>query len=240
MSRILRLPSPAMVVALIALAFSLAGGAYAARSLLAGGALRLCVSPNGSLRAVSGGRRCKTSEQLVAVNQQGRVGLRGPAGQTGPAGAAGPSGPKGDSGIQGPKGDAGAQGPGATTFRFDSTQAVNSTFTDGPLSFPVSCSVFNGNTSLTMSLTTATQTTIYTQGMFADNGGTVMSNLNSILVLPHSQTTVIGVGITSGVRQFDSTLLIDSGTASWFANADVQVNGSNGQCKVTMVVVPST
>ena len=240
MGRMLRLPSPAMVVALIALTCSLAGGAYAARSLLAGGVLRLCVSPNGSLRALSAGRRCKTSEQLVAINQQGRMGHQGPAGQTGLPGAAGPSGPKGDPGIQGPKGDAGPQGPGATTFRFDSTQAVNTTFTDGPLSFPVSCSVFNGNTSLTMSLTTPTQTTIYTQGLFADNGGAVASNLNSILILPNSQTTVIGVGSTSGVRQFDSTLLIDSGTASWFANADVQVNGSNGQCKVTMVIVPST
>ena len=63
---------------------------------------------------------------------------------------------------------------------------MNTTFTDGPLSFPVSCSVFNGNTSLTMSLTTPTQTTIYTQGLFADNGGAVASNLNSILILPNS------------------------------------------------------
>ena len=127
MHRYVRLPSPAMIVATIALGFSIGGGAYAASSILSGGgSLGLCVAQNGKLHARTAGHPCVNHEQLVSVNARGPAGNRGP---TGPPGATG------NTGQPGPKGDQGSPGPGAMTFRFDSAQANSTTFTDGPLSF---------------------------------------------------------------------------------------------------------
>ena len=132
MHRHVRLPSPAMIVATIALGFSIGGGAYAASSILSGGgSLGLCVAQNGKLHARTAGHPCVDHEQLVSVN------VRGPAGKRGPTG---PPGATGNTGEPGPKGDQGFPGPGAMTFRFDSAQANSTTFTDGPLSFPANCS----------------------------------------------------------------------------------------------------
>jgi hypothetical protein len=225
-----RLPSPAMIVATIALGFSIGGGAYAASSILSsGGSLRLCIAQNGKLHARTASHPCMNHEQLVTVN------LQGPAGKPGPAG---PPGPPGATGQTGPKGDGGPPGPGATTFRFDSAQANSTTFTDGPLSFPANCSS-TSQTNFFIQLSTAKQTTVYTEGLFAQNAGAATPNLNSILVLPNSPTTIIGDG-SSGTEQHDSTLLIDQGSASWFINADVQVDNNTHRCQMVMIVVPST
>lgn len=219
-----------MIVATIALGFSIGGGAYAASWVISTrGALRLCIAQNGKLHARTTGHPCVNHEQLVTVN------LRGPAGEPGPAG---PPGPSGAAGAPGPKGDPGTPGAGAMTFRFDSAQANSTTFTDGPLSFPANCSSTN-QTNFFIQLDTARQTTVYTEGLFAQNAGAATPNLNSILVLPNSPTTIIGDG-SSGTEQHESTLLIDQGDASWFVNADVQVDNNTHRCQMVMLVVPST
>jgi hypothetical protein len=123
------------------------------------------------------------------------------------------------------------------TFRFDSAQANSTTFTDGPLSFPANCSS-TSQTNFFIQLATAKQTTVYTEGLFAQNAGAATTNLNSILVLPNSPTTIIGDG-SSGSEQHDSTLLIDQGDASWFVNANVQVDNNTHRCQMVMLVVPS-
>jgi hypothetical protein len=74
----------------------------------------------------------------------------------------------------------------------------------------MSCSTFNDSTNFVTQLTTASQTTVYTEGLFA-NGGAPVSTLNSILVFPNSPTTIIGTGATGGTQQLDETLLIDLG-----------------------------
>ena len=230
MHRYVRLPSPAMIVATIALGFSIGGGAYAASSILSGGgSLGLCVAQNGKLHARTAGHPCVNHEQLVSVN------VRGPAGKRGPTG---PPGATGNTGQTGPKGDQGSPGPGAMTFRFDAAQANSTTFTDGPLSFPANCSS-TSQTNFSIQLSTAKQTIVYTEGLFAQNAGAATPNLNSILVFPNSPTTIIGDG-SSGTEQHDSTLLIDQGNASWFVNADVQVDNNTHRCQMLMLVVPST
>lgn len=230
MHRLGRLPSASMIVATIALGFSLGGGAYAASSILSSrGALRLCVAQDGTLRARTPGHPCAKHAQLVSVNVQGVPGQPGPAGPAGPPGTAGPVGPQGTPGVS---------AAGAMTFRFDSAQANSTTFADGPLSFPANCSS-TSQTNFFIQLVTATQTTVYTEGLFAQNAGAAVPNLNSILVLPNSPTTIIGDG-SSGTEQHDSTLLIDQGNASWFVNADVQVDNNTHRCQMVMLVVPST
>jgi hypothetical protein len=221
MTRSLRLPAPATILAALALCFSLGGGAYAASPILSpGGSLRLCVAQNGKLHVRTPGQPCVNHEQLIAVNVQGPAGKQGPIGQTGP------------------KGDAGPPGPGAMTFRFDSSQANTATFTDGPLSLTANCNSTSQEIFF-LQLMTAKQTNVYTEGVYAKDAGTPIPNLNSILVIPNSPTTIIGDG-ASGTQQHDSTLLIDQGTASWFVNANVQVDNNTHRCQMVMVLVPST
>jgi Collagen triple helix repeat (20 copies) len=87
------IPSPAMVVALIALFVALGGTGYAATTL----------TDNGNSAAATAKRH--------------RRSLRGPRGfrgKTGPQGPVGPQGPQGPQGTQGPQGPQGAQGPAGT------------------------------------------------------------------------------------------------------------------------------
>ena len=225
-----------MVVAVIALGFSIGGGAYAASSVFSSGnSISLCIASNGALRARTTKRPCTHHEQLVKVN------VKGPAGQPGPTGPPGQTGQTGQTGQPGRKGDQGVPGPGATTFRFDSAQsgqANPATFTDGPLTFTATCSATT-QTNFTLALSTATTATVYTEGLFAMNAGTATPNLNAIVVPGTFTTTIIGDG-SNTTEQHDSTLLIDQGNASWFVNADVQVTNSTHRCQILMLVVPST
>lgn len=98
MLRRIRRPSPAMVVACIALALALGGVGYAAVRLPANsvGTLQLRANAVNSSKVANGSllRADFRSGQIPA----GPAGPRGPAGPAGPAGAAGPAGPKGDKG----------------------------------------------------------------------------------------------------------------------------------------------
>jgi Collagen triple helix repeat (20 copies) len=105
--RKLNRPSPALVVALLALFVSLSGTAVAAgvvplakRALVADKAKSAKVADNA--RRIGG----RTPAQLAARMR----GPQGPAGATGAQGAAGPAGPAGPQGPAGPKGDTGAKG----------------------------------------------------------------------------------------------------------------------------------
>jgi hypothetical protein len=81
-----KLPSPAMVVACIALFAALGGSGYAAGNLV------------------------HKATASSAKPKRGPRGKRGPAGPAGPQGVPGPKGATGDKGAQGPKGDTGAPG----------------------------------------------------------------------------------------------------------------------------------
>ena len=108
----LRAPSPALVVACLALAVALSGGAYAVSTALP----RNSVGP-AQLKANAVNSAKVQNRSLRAVDfASGQI----PKGPQGPAGAAGPQGPPGTSGVQ----------------QISSSGPSNST---GPKSFQVDC-----------------------------------------------------------------------------------------------------
>ncbi len=106
-------PSPALVVAVVAVVLAIGGGAWAA---IPGsdGVIHACYQrEHGQLRLIDTSQHqgCKKSEVAISWNQTGPPGPQGQKGDTGPQG---PQGQKGDTGPQGPqgqKGDTGPQGP---------------------------------------------------------------------------------------------------------------------------------
>lgn len=111
-------PTPALIVASIALFVALSGASYAAVVLprnsvgaahLQKDAVNSAKVKDRSLRAVD------FAQGELPAGPQGKQGLTGPQGPAGPAGAAGPTGPKGATGATGPQGPA---GPGAILYGF--------------------------------------------------------------------------------------------------------------------------
>jgi hypothetical protein len=128
-------PTPAMVVACIAVVLAMTGSAFAARALITGADVK-----NGSLtRADLSGRTLKSlTGKRGPAGHDGFTGARGPQGDTGPAGPAGPTGPAGpagprggvgDTGVQGPQGRTGPQGPRGDTG--PAGQAIANPFSTG-------------------------------------------------------------------------------------------------------------
>jgi len=95
-------PSPALIVACVALAIALGGTGYAATQLAPRNSVGTLQVINHSLRRID--------------FKPGQIprGPRGPQGEQGPAGPAGAAGPAGPAGAQGPTGPAGPPGPAGT------------------------------------------------------------------------------------------------------------------------------
>jgi len=92
-------PSPAAIIAVVALVFAMVGGAFAASS---GG------SGSDAVASKAKGKRGPTGPR-------GKKGATGPAGPAGPQGPAGANGKDGLNGVNGATGDTGAQGiPGTS------------------------------------------------------------------------------------------------------------------------------
>ena len=105
------MPSPALVVASLALFIALGGTGYAVSALPRDSVTSTQVK-NGSLEAVdlSANARGELTTRAKAVK-----GPRGPKGPKGPKGATGPQGPAGAPGPSGVRGETGATGPPGTT-----------------------------------------------------------------------------------------------------------------------------
>jgi Collagen triple helix repeat (20 copies) len=98
--------TPSTGIALIALVFALAGGAFAANG---GGG-----SPGNTTKSGTSARALAMISKAKAKGKTGPRGPAGPAGKTGPAGPAGAPGPAGPQGPQGPQGTPGANGQNGT------------------------------------------------------------------------------------------------------------------------------
>jgi hypothetical protein len=101
--RLLRRPSPATVIAVVALVLAGSGWAVAASSP---GTITACAKKRGGqLRLVTGKKKCAKSERKVSWAQAGPAGVAGPAGSPGVAGGIGPTGPAGRDGSDATVGD---------------------------------------------------------------------------------------------------------------------------------------
>src|SRR2546421_10332411 len=74
------LPSPAIALALVAVALSATGLAVAAIPD-SKGVIHSCYASDGTLRVVSG-KKCQPGEKKLSWNKQGKQGKQGPAGAT--------------------------------------------------------------------------------------------------------------------------------------------------------------
>jgi hypothetical protein len=106
-------PSPALVVACIALLVSLTGTAVATVSQLPRGSVGTPQLKNNAVNS----KKVRNGSLLRADFKRGQLpagprGARGLAGPAGPAGPTGPAGPAGPAGAQGPQGIQGPAGPG--------------------------------------------------------------------------------------------------------------------------------
>ena len=85
-------PSPATVMAFIAVLFAMGGLAMAAIPA-SNGTIKGCYKKNkGTLRVVSDKKKCKKSERTLTWNQRGATGQAGSQGTQGPAGDTGAAG----------------------------------------------------------------------------------------------------------------------------------------------------
>jgi Collagen triple helix repeat (20 copies) len=138
------------LVAGILLSLTIAGGAYAAHSLL-----------------------ITSTKQISPKVLKALKGSRGPAGRQGSPGATGPQGipgPKGDQGLAGATGATGATGPGGTAF----TWAVNPggqtkvLFSNGDFQVSLQCVASVGTAELQIQ-SDATTATLFGQAFYVDS-----------------------------------------------------------------------
>src|SRR4051794_23090875 len=108
----LRLPSPSMVVSIVALVVACSGGAIAATVItskeIKNGTIKLGDISSSARKSLAGSRGANGS--AGATGARGLTGLAGPAGAAGTAGAAGAAGPPAAGGPPGRAGPAGAAG----------------------------------------------------------------------------------------------------------------------------------
>lgn len=109
-------PSPATVMAFLALVFAMGGFAVAANDSATTSAVKkkvkACYSKKtGELRIKKAGKKCKRGEKKLAWNKRG---VRGKPGARGPQGPKGETGATGLTGAQGPAGLSGGSGGGVT------------------------------------------------------------------------------------------------------------------------------
>jgi hypothetical protein len=115
MKRSIRLPSPAMVVALAALVISAAGPTRAdtaVQSVNAGPGgttaaaktVKVCTTRSGVVRSATARGACPRRTTRTRLSVQGVTGAPGPRGPQGAPGAEGRRGPQGPEGPQGPRG----------------------------------------------------------------------------------------------------------------------------------------
>jgi Collagen triple helix repeat (20 copies) len=116
-----RRPSPALVVAIVALFVAFSGTATAAL-VMTGKQIK-----DGTITGKDLKNRALGTNKLSKTAVSSLEGQRGPAG---PQGAAGAQGPRGEAGVQGPKGDTGVQGPkGDTGVAHVTTRTAGIAFT---------------------------------------------------------------------------------------------------------------
>lgn len=164
-------PSPAMVVACIAVVLAMTGSAFAAKALITGADIK-----DGSItRADLSGKTLKSLKgKRGPAGSDGFTGARGPQGDDGPQGPAGPAGPQGPQGPRGGVGDTGSQGPTGRTGPVGPRGDQGSQGTPGQsLVFNTAVGATGAGTPLAQTSTGPTDPS--TDGVEISNGGTFLS-----------------------------------------------------------------
>jgi hypothetical protein len=120
------MPSPALVVASLALFVALGGTGYAVSALPRDSVTSTQVK-NGSLEAVdlsASARGELTTRAKSVIGSKGPKGPKGPKGSTGATGPQGPAGTQGQAGLRGETGAMGNRGPSGLYVVVDSTDTV--------------------------------------------------------------------------------------------------------------------
>jgi hypothetical protein len=189
-------PSPAMVVACIALVFAMTGAGYAAGML---GPNTVGTAQLKSNAVISS--KVKNGSLLKADFKSGQIpaGPQGPAGPAGPAGAAGPAGPAGAQGIQGIQGP-----PGPVVLDYNvSADIANPANTQSPASLDCDAGQFAtgggvfGAAGLTQSVNSSYPIDNNTWRVWVNNNGGVASTFR-VYVICTTPTAVTAPDLPSG------------------------------------------
>jgi hypothetical protein len=215
MKRLTSRPSPALVIAAVALFASLGGTGYAAAGGAGGGPGRGAEHANTARKAparLTTGQVNKLIAAYVRTHRAqvtGADGAAGPAGPAGPAGAQGPVGPaggvgpKGDTGSIGPIGHDGPQGPGAVAIRDSELGGASnsSVATFGPWTVSYTCS-----TSPAQSTVTITGPGNYSRSTELGTSGPTLAQSTGSLPVSLTVSNANGQGSESVVLQSGTTL----------------------------------
>lgn len=137
-------PTPAFVIAVLALFVSLGGTGYAAKQITAGGSKKKpaagAVTKAQVNKLIAAYFTAHRTELKGGQGPAGAAGKNGEAGAKGAQGDKGDQGVKGDAGVRGEKGETGPQGPGAINLSTDLTEiGTHPLATVGPWSVTLTC-----------------------------------------------------------------------------------------------------
>ena len=191
-----------LVVAVVAMAMVLAGGAVAAASIpdSTTGVISACYErTTGLLRLIDAqaGRKCASWETATSWNVRGPVGPAGAPGAVGAAGGPGPEGPEGPAGPEGAAGPAGPEGPrGPAGLAITSIDDLRGLTCSRPGGIP-------GGTGVTVAATGAVAITCLVADAFEPND---------------TRATKWVIGAVPGAQEFPfSATVAPPGDVDWFA-----------------------
>jgi len=171
-----RHPSPAMIVAIIALSVALTGGSHAAVTKLKRNSVGSAqLRPN----AVSS-NKVKDGSLLAKDFKAGQL-PAGPKGDAGAAGPAGPAGPQGPQGEQGPTGPQGATGPKGATGATGASPFLATAGSDGYFSCSGWCYLSDQPGSAILSLSSPPSSFVY-QDRWSSSGPLELSRQARVFV----------------------------------------------------------
>jgi hypothetical protein len=226
MSKRLRTPSPAFVVALVALFVALGSGAAMASGLISGSQIK-----NHSIPAK------KLTKSAVSSLQ----------GQRGATGAAGAKGATGSQGVQGPKGAQGPQGPGGSIVSYDATASATppktllGTFLGD--TFSAECEGGGSITQVVLLMQTSGGSWRADMSSFVDMDGTTTTNLSTFNdpAGTFSSPEVIASAVTvPGQAEESQDNIVQLGPKAGSLTFNLEAAGTPKTCHLSVQSIPES